>query len=134
MAASPFFCNPFGTSVSFASGDTTTAKVVSTFGSLGGRLYSLSFSNTSGVAQIMQVYRRVGSTNFLWAEVHVAIGAGVAGAAVAVFVSPSILPELANMPALLDGIPIAPNDGIWVSAKTTIASGAVTASLVAGNG
>jgi hypothetical protein len=134
MAASPFFVTPFGTSVSFAAADTTVPKALVAFGTLGGRLYSLSFQNTSGVAQVMQVYRRVGATNFLMGEVNVAIGAGVAGARVAEFVDPAILPALSTMPALLDGIPFAPNDGIWVSAKSTIASGAVTASLVAGNG
>jgi hypothetical protein len=82
----------------------------------------------------MQVYRRVASTSFLIAEVPVPTNSGVAGAPVAELVSPSVLPALSNMPALLDGIPFAPNDGIWVSAKTTIASGAVVASLVAGNG
>ncbi|MCA3064984.1 MAG: hypothetical protein ING61_16190 [Rhodocyclaceae bacterium] len=134
MAAGPFFVTPWGTSVSFTSADTTVAKVITTFGALGGRLFSLSFVNTSGVAQTMQVYRRVGATSFIMAEVPVAVGAGVSGAAPAEYVSPTFIPALANMPALLDGIPFAPNDAIWVSAKTTIASGAVTASLVAGNG
>ncbi|MCA3694246.1 hypothetical protein [Aquidulcibacter sp.] len=134
MASSPFFTNPFGTSVSFTSADTTVAKVISTFGGLGGRLFSLSFVNTSGVAQTMQIYRRVSGTSFLIGEVPVAIGAGVSGAAPAEYVAPAFIPALSNMPALLDGIPFAPADGVWASAKTTIAAGAVHASLVAGNG
>ena len=134
MASSPFFVTPFGTSVSFAAADTTVAKVIATFGALGGRLYSLSFTNTSGVAQVMQVYRRVGATNFLMGEVNVPIGAGVAGAAAPDFVNPVIFPVLNIMPALLDGFPFSPNDAIWVSAKSTIASGQVNASLVAGEG
>lgn len=134
MAAGPFFVTPAGTSVSFTSADTTVAKAVSTFGGLGGKLFALWFVNTSGAEQIMQVFRRVGSTNFPMPEISVPVGAGQGGAAAAEWVSPTILPALSNMPALLDGIPFSPNDGIWVAAKTTIASGAVTVSIVAGNG
>lgn len=134
MAASPFFVTPAGTSVSFTSADTTVAKVVSTFGGLGGKLFALWFVNTSGAAQTMQVYRRVSSTNFLLCEVSVPIGAGVADASPIEAVQTKYFPALASMPALLDGIPFSPNDGIWVAAKTTIASGAVTVSLFAGQG
>lgn len=134
MAASPFFLTPAGTSVSFTSADTTVAKNVSTFGTLGGKLFSLSFVSTSSSAQVMQVFRRVSSTNFLMAEISVPANAGIGGAAAAEWVSPAILPSLSNMPALLDGIPFSPNDGISVAAKTTIASGTVTVSSITGQG
>ena len=134
MADKAFFTTPFGTSVSFAAGDTTVPKVVQAFPAAGGRLFSLQFANTSGAVQTMQVYRRVSSTNFLLCEVSVPIGAGVADASPIEVVQTKYFPALASMPALLDGIPFSPNDGIWVAAKTTIASGAVTVSLFAGQG
>jgi hypothetical protein len=134
MAGTPYFTTPFGTSVSFGSGDTTVAKVIQAFPALGGRLFSLSFTNSSGVAQTMQVFRRVASTNFLLCEVSVPIGAGISGAAPTEAVTPQYFPALSTMPALLDGIPFGASQEIWCAAKSTIASGAVTVSKVSGQG
>jgi hypothetical protein len=134
MASSPFFTTPFGTSVSFAAADTTVAKVIQAFPALGGRLFSLSFTNSSGAAQTMQVFRRVAATNFLLCEVSVPIGAGISGASPIEAVTPQYFPALNTMPALLDGIPFGASQEIWCAAKSTIASGAVTVSKVSGQG
>ncbi|MCA3067475.1 MAG: hypothetical protein ING73_11210 [Rhodocyclaceae bacterium] len=134
MADKAFFTTPFGTSVSFAAADTTTPKVVQAFPAAGGRLFSLSFTNSSGVAQIMQIFRRVASNNFLLCEVDVPVGAGIAGASPREAVAPQYFPCLASMPALLDGIPFGASQEIWCASKTTIASGAVTVSKVSGQG
>ncbi len=134
MAGVPFYTTPDGSGVTFGNADAATAKVVHVFGAAGGRLFSLQFTNDSGVAQTALVFRRKAAVNTLIREVSIPIGAGQLGAAVAELLDATKMPALANVAALQDGVPMGSSQEIWVAMKSAIVSGTVVVQAVVGAG
>lgn len=134
MAAIPFYTTPDGSGASFGNADAMTAKVVHAFPALGGRLFSMSFTNDTGVVQTALVFRRRSAVNTLIREVTIPIGAGILGAPVAELLDPTRMPALANVAALQDGVPWGASHEIWCAMKTTIATGTVVTQVIVGAG
>ncbi len=143
MAASPFFTTPINASVTFVNADGTATKdliptgLTNTVGGLGGRAFSLSFTNDDSASIIMVVSLFDGTTARVLREISVAAnaGAGTVANPPAELFTPANLPAMGTMPALLDGWPLNPNCRIRVNAKTAVPSTrTVTATFSGGNG
>lgn len=144
MAANSFFTTPIMATLSFVNADGTTQKdliptlpspITNTVGPLGGRAFSLSFTNDDVASITMVVNIFDGANTRLFREVIVPASAGIGATPPEELFVPAKLPAMNSVAALLDGWPLNPNSRIRINAKTAVpASRTVTAVFSGGNG
>ena len=121
-----FTTQPFNNAATFLPADATTPKTV--FGPANGpcRIFAILLTNSDASARVADVFRRVGSTNFLIGSVSVPAGTGVGGTAPKEFFESL---NLTNLP----GLDLSGTEILQVGMESTVVTpGVVGVQVIAG--
>ena len=111
-----FLTQPLVAQVTFANADGTTAKALVAAPSAYWRIVAINVTSDDTAAQVIRIFTRLSSTNYLLGSLSIPAGAGTAGAAPKEFFGDI-------MPANENGLDMGNSNGLQASMEAAITSG-----------